>query len=73
MSLLIEIMTGCRSSSISISGDNQLDSGELRRLLKGLGMRSISDEELTSLVVELDTDKSGYIDFDEFNYWYACV
>jgi Ca2+-binding EF-hand superfamily protein len=66
-------MTGCRSSSISISGDNQLDSGELRRLLKGLGMRSISDEELTSLVVELDTDKSGYIDFDEFNYWYACV
>eukprot|EP01047_Picozoa_sp_COSAG01_P041094 COSAG01_NODE_3505_length_5993_cov_5.816763_6_plen_44_part_00 len=36
-------------------------------------MRSISDEELASLVVELDTDKSGYIDFDEFNFWYACV
>eukprot|EP00931_Biecheleriopsis_adriatica_P056317 TRINITY_DN33369_c0_g1_i1.p1 TRINITY_DN33369_c0_g1~~TRINITY_DN33369_c0_g1_i1.p1 ORF type:complete len:1179 (+),score=278.54 TRINITY_DN33369_c0_g1_i1:83-3538(+) len=51
------------------NGDGLLSLAELKSVLKSLG-HAISDEELRAKFDELDTDKSGHIDREEFRRLY---
>jgi calmodulin len=46
-------------------GSGTISRSELKKLMKSLGQK-LSDAELDAMMDEVDTDKSGEIDFDEF-------
>ncbi|GAA0168253.1 hypothetical protein Leryth_002370 [Lithospermum erythrorhizon] len=46
------------------NGDGKVSSSELADALKALG--SVSQEEVKRLMDELDTDRNGFISFEEF-------
>lgn len=47
------------------NGDGKISSSELGEVLRALGIET-SDEELHAMVSEVDCDKDGFIDLDEF-------
>ncbi len=51
---------------------NFIDKQEMIELLNGLG-RDLTEDEINIGFEELDTDKSGQIDFEEFYAWYKIV
>jgi calmodulin len=46
-------------------GSGTISRKELKKLMKQLGQK-LSDQELDAMMEEVDTDKSGEIDFEEF-------
>lgn len=50
-------------------GSGAIDKDELQMLSQRLG-HPLSDEELNRALVDLDLNKDGVIDFDEFCRWY---
>ena len=46
-------------------GSGTISKAELMQLMKSLG-QNLSEAELTAMMYEVDTDKSGEIDFKEF-------
>lgn len=47
------------------NGDGKISAGELGEVLRALGIKS-TDEELDAMVREVDCDKDGFIDVQEF-------
>lgn len=50
------------------SGD--LDIGELKEVLRMMGRKNITQAMLEAVMLEIDEDGSGEIDFEEFEVWY---
>lgn len=46
-------------------GDGNIHNDKLKEIFKGLG-QDLTDDEITSMVMEVDEDGSGEIDLDEF-------
>jgi len=51
------------------NGDGQIDKKELGKLFIGLGLKS-HDEDIDTLMDDLDVDNDGWINFTEFTTWY---
>ncbi|KAF5737831.1 putative dc3 [Tripterygium wilfordii] len=47
-----------------LNGDGKISAAELGDCLKTLG--SVTPEEITRMMAEIDTDGDGYISFEEF-------
>lgn len=58
--------------SIDEDASGHIDRDELKLLAVKLG-RPLADDELDAAMVEMDADKSGSIDFDEFFAWFSDV
>ena len=56
--------------AFDLDGSGRITLDEFEQLMGRLGA-NFSDEELRTLVVALDTDKTGGVDRDEFLQWYA--
>ena len=50
-------------------GSGAIDKDELSKLCEELG-RSLTDDELTEALVDLDLNKDGVVDFSEFSRWW---
>ncbi|KAE8689344.1 putative calcium-binding protein CML29 [Hibiscus syriacus] len=46
------------------NGDDRISTSELREALQTLG--SVTEEEVTSMMWEIDTDGDGYISYQEY-------
>ncbi|XP_071704323.1 probable calcium-binding protein CML28 [Rutidosis leptorrhynchoides] len=55
-------------NKFDINGDGKISSTELGDALKELG--SVSEEEVKTMMDELDTDRDGFISYDEFTAFY---
>lgn len=53
------------------SGD--LDITELEEVLRMMGEKNITQSRLEAVMMEVDTDGSGEIDFEEFTAWYTSM
>jgi len=49
-----------------LDGNGSIDAKELKTILKGLGQENITDLEIKKQIAEVDTDKSGTIEWPEF-------
>jgi len=54
---------------LDTNGDQKLDLKELAELLEGIDF-PFDEDEVKKLMKELDTDKDGTVDFEEFATWY---
>ncbi|OMJ83887.1 hypothetical protein SteCoe_15116 [Stentor coeruleus] len=52
--------------SFDTSGDGKINEGELTTFCKKLFGTSLTDEEIHAIMVRVDTDRSGFIDYSEF-------
>lgn len=50
-------------------GSGAIDRGELQALMKDLG-QELDDDQTTRALRDLDLNKDGVVDFDEFTKWY---
>ena len=50
-------------------GSGNIDKEELRALSTDLG-HSLNDEELEAALIDLDLNKDGVVDYEEFKRWY---
>jgi hypothetical protein len=57
-------------NAVDIDGNGSLDRDEVRSVLKQMGWETITTARLDDVFEELDTDKSGGVDFDEFSTWF---
>ncbi len=56
--------------SVDIDGSGSLDRDEVRSVLVQMGWENITSARLDDVFEELDKDKSGDVDFDEFSVWF---
>lgn len=49
-----------------LSQTGAINRDELRQVYRAMGQSDVTDEEIDDLMAEVDTDRSGEIDFDEF-------
>ncbi|KAM5570428.1 putative calcium-binding protein CML27 [Rosa sericea] len=57
--------------SFDANGDGKISTSELGNVLKALGS-NVPEDELQRVMVDLDTDRDGFICIDEFNaFWVA--
>ena len=59
-------------SQIDVDGGGTLDRDEVGELAKGIGL-SLDDADLADAMAQMDDDRSGEVDFDEFCTWWAHI
>jgi Ca2+-binding EF-hand superfamily protein len=52
------------------NGDGKIDANELGSLLSDLGVQEVTDAVIQGFIADLDTNKDGAIQEDEFVHWY---